>query len=289
MIKNKKYIVIGVSIITLIGLGVGTALMLSGDGDHSHHSNKATSTVVFNSEEDVKKEQEKQNKKVETPEPTIINHNKMTAYSRGVNSIVDKDGKTIKTLKNEEEVKILGVTNTNVYAVDLGNSKVGYIKGSLVKAETDAQIKARKDAEDKAKAQAALQQQQQQQQTWTEGYDAALTQEYFSKSLNPSRVYYGVKAADFDAQLERLYNGASPAEVEATIRSWKWQDDWVAGVTDLTCVNGLTVLKFTLTNTDQIEFARIAYPREYCSVKVYRNSDGSATVSFIAADFMTTI
>lgn len=141
--------------------------------------------------------------------------------------------------------------------------------------------------------QQAQQQTQQPQQTgYTAGYDAEKTQEFLS-AISGARSYYGAKSGDLDSMLERVYNGSiSTSQAQAEIASWRWQDPSYGWGDATLCSNGLYVVKTTLPNITGSQFASSMWnygmnPGEYMNLKVYRNSDGTLTVSYIGVGFQS--
>ena len=122
-------------------------------------------------------------------------------------------------------------------------------------------------------------------------YDAAKTQEFKQRAIDGCRTYYGPKSGDLDAMLERIYNGSiSPEQAKAEMRTWKWKDSTVFGEEYTICFNGLWVVKTTVPDMSGSDFAAKSESLgmtsgAYCNLKVYRNSNGSLTISFVGADF----
>ena len=122
-------------------------------------------------------------------------------------------------------------------------------------------------------------------------YDAAKTQELYGY-ISTARSYYGVKSGELDNMLERVYNGSiSTSQAESEMRGWVWNDDFLGYGSIPTTFNGLCVVKTTIPNVEGSQFTSITnnygmYPNEYMNLKVYRNSDGTLTVSYISAGIM---
>lgn len=140
--------------------------------------------------------------------------------------------------------------------------------------------------------QQAQQQTQQPQQTgYTAGYDAAKTQELYGY-ISTARSYYGVKSGELDNMLERVYNGSiSTSQAESEMRGWVWNDDFLGYGSIPTTFNGLCVVKTTIPNVEGSQFTSITnnygmYPDAYMNLKVYRNADGTLTVTYISAGIM---
>ena len=141
-------------------------------------------------------------------------------------------------------------------------------------------------------SQQQTQQTQQPQQTgYTEGYDATKTQEFLSY-LNSARSYYGPKCADLDAMLERVYNGSiSPEQAKAEMWNWRWQDSTIFGFEVTAAFSETAVVKTTIADMSGADFSFACMsmgmkPASYMNLKVYRNADGSLTVTYLSAEFM---
>lgn len=138
--------------------------------------------------------------------------------------------------------------------------------------------------------QQAQQPQQPQQTGYTAGYDAAKTQEFLS-AIGSCRSYYGVKSGELDNMLERVYNGSiSTSQAQAEIASWRWQEDLFGMGAMTASTNGLSVVKINLPDMSGASFSANStsygcVANEYMNLKVYRNSDGTLTVTFISAGF----